>query len=103
MNEKVQWTPKKIRDAYGGILRAYNTLYPLDPVTRKDPEEIIERVGMDKEGTPKFWAKMREVVPKLKEAADQSGNAVSWYRGQSLDGLNQGMKDRVEKALKLGI
>jgi len=95
---------KEIRVAYGEILRAYNLLFPLFPMMRTEGEDITE--GFDKGDenlAESVRAKARENIPKLKEVADQSGNAVSWHRGEPLDGLNQSLKDRVEKALKLGI
>jgi len=95
---------KEIRVAYGEILRAYNALFPLFPMMRTEGEDITENFEKGDESLNLMVrVKVRENIPKLKEAADQSGNAVSWHRGESLDGLNQNLKDRVEKALKLGI
>ena len=45
---------------------------------------------------------MREISPRLKAAADQSGNAKTWHAGEPLNGLSQGMRERIEKALKFG-
>jgi hypothetical protein len=107
VTEKVQWTLKEIRDAYGEILRAYNALFPLHPQTRMEHEDIIidtvDSHRGDDDFHATFQAKAREILPKLKKAADQSGNAVTWHRGEPLESLNEGMRERIERALKFGI
>jgi hypothetical protein len=95
---------KEIREAYGEALRAYNELFSLQS-RRIDREDLLpEGFSSDREepiGT--FRKKATEITPKLKEAADKSGNAVTWYRGDPLDGLDQSLQNRVLKALKFGI
>ena len=107
MNKKNRWTLKEIREAYGQILGAYNEIFPVRAETRKCVEgmesmgdEILKDDGDIKKA---FQAQARKTLPKLKEAADSSGNPITWRRGESLDGLSQSLRDRVEKALKLGI
>ena len=103
---KAQWTLKEIREAYGEILRAYNILFPLHPQTRIEREDIIGDPKFSSYGDDfhvTFCAKYRKILPELKEAADRSGNAVTWHHGESLDGLDQRMRDRIERALKFGI
>jgi hypothetical protein len=105
MTEKAQWTLKEIRDAYGEILRTYNILFPLHPQTKIEREDVINTFDLNRGDNiaDEFNAKAKKILPKLKEAADQSGNAVTWHRGEPLDGLNQSMKERIEKTLKFGI
>jgi hypothetical protein len=98
-----RWTLKEIRESYMEILRAYNELFPLDPVMRKDPEETMDRIDINKENSHKIMMKMREFAPRLRKAADESGNAVSWHCGQSMEDLNRGLRERIEKAIRLGI
>jgi hypothetical protein len=105
MTEENQWMLEEIREAYAQILAAFNELFPVHP-QRRIEEDVSGGFSFDRGNDSfidAFRRKTKEVLPKLKEAADQSGNAVSWYRGQSLEGLNQSLKDRVEKALKVGI
>jgi hypothetical protein len=47
--------------------------------------------------------KMRSIEPRLKQAADESGNPVVWYRGDPIKGLPEGMRQRVETAMRFGI
>lgn len=97
-------TLQEIRQAYGEILKAYNGIFPIHPETRikfEDDTDILDRREEDFRAA--FLWKAKKILPNLKEAADQSGNVKIWHRGDSLEGLNQGMKKRVEKALKLGI
>jgi hypothetical protein len=111
MSEKVQHNLKEIRGAYAEILSAYNATFPLDPPTKKDAdmmdrfaEDTTDKSDKGNHDLPRILrAKAKKALPMLKEGADQSGNAVSWHRGQPLDDLNQGLKDRIERALKLGI
>jgi hypothetical protein len=105
MTEKIQWTLKEIREAYLEILRAYNAIFPVHPETRmkfEDDTDILDPRKEDFRIAFRF-RKTKEILPKLKEAADQSGNIKIWHRGDPLEGLNRGMKERVEKALKLGV
>ena len=107
MSRRVQWSLKEIRSAYVEAVSAYNEIYPIHPPERISVEGIEEMGEEVLKGdeclVETFRKKAREITPKLKEAADQSGNAISWHCGQSLDGLNQGMKERIEKALRFGI
>ena len=104
MNDGSEWTLKEVREAYGEILRAYNNLFPLHPQKRSDHEEPMEGVDYGDIGfLEEFRRKGKEIGAKLKRAADQSGNAVVWLRGDSLEGLSPGMKERIERGLKRGI
>ncbi len=98
---------KEIRDAYGEALSAYNELFPLYHSGRVDRGEILpEGLNIDlgeKDNINAFRKKATEMAFKLKEAADKSGNAVTWHRGESLEGLNQSLKKRVLKGLEFGI
>ena len=103
MSEKSQWTLNEIRAAYRDILSAYNALFPLYPQTRIGREDIEGDPDKGEDETYlAFRGKMKKKVPELKAIADQSGNARVWHRGDPLDGLDQGLKDRIEKALKFG-
>ena len=104
MKNKTSLTLGEIRDAYGEILGAYNELFPVHPVSRTEGEDITEDFDKGTDfliGT--VSARLKEVSPMLKEIADQSGNAMVWRRGDPLDGLNQGLRNRIERALKFGI
>ena len=104
MKNKTSLTLGEVRDAYGEILGAYNELFPVHPASRTEGEDITGKFGKGEESLiDAASAKMREMGPKLKEAADQSGNAVIWRRGDSLEGLNQSLKCRIEAAIKFGI
>ena len=50
-----------------------------------------------------FLRKATKILSKLKEGADKSGNAQIWHRGEPLDGLTQGLRERILKGLKFGI
>jgi hypothetical protein len=108
MNGKTRWTLKEIREAYRQSLEAYNELFPPHPETKKTPGSITEDMGenfpKDEEHFNKTLMKrLKKIFPKVKEAADHSGNAFVWHRGDPLDGLNQVMRERIEKALNFGI
>jgi len=104
MSDRSEWTLKEIREAYGEILWAYNDLFPLHRQKRTEHEEPMESVDYgDIEFLENFRAKGKEIIPKLKEAADQSGNPVIWRRGESLEDLNPGMRGRILKGLEFGI
>lgn len=112
MIEENRWTLEEIRAAYGEILSAYNALFPLDPMMRRDPEDMMDRFAENTtEKSPRgdgdlrrmLRAKAKKPLSMPKEGADVSDNAVVWHRGQPLEGLNQSLRDRVERALKLGI
>ena len=106
MTEKAQWSLKEIRDAYGEIFRAYNALFPLHPEARMHREDMIGAFDFDRGDDnfhATFHAKVKKILPKLKGAADRSGNSVTWRRGEPLDSLNKAMRDRIGKALRLGI
>jgi hypothetical protein len=96
---------KELRSAYGEILVAYNALFPLSPnIERGEEETLPDLVGID-EGDSYLatMRKLRKAHPELKEAADRSGNIQIWQRGGSLDGLSEGMRNRIERALRSGI
>jgi hypothetical protein len=105
MSEKNHWTLSKIREVYDEILRSYNVLFPLHPDRRV--KEGAELDGFDPGGDnfylEIFPEKAKRILPKLKRAADQSGNAQTWRAGESLDSLSQGMRERVNVARKFGI
>jgi hypothetical protein len=96
---------EEIREAYGEILRAYNELFPLHPEKRIESDDV--RNGLDSEEeafcSDAFRKKATEVLSRLKKVADRSGNAQIWHVGESLDNLNQGMRERIEKAIRSGI
>jgi hypothetical protein len=96
---------KEIREAYRQILGAYNALFPLDPQLGKGEEETLpDCLGIDEEGTYLSTMKrLKKAHDGLKEAADGSGNFQSWRRGEPMAGLSQGLKTRIDKALKFGI
>ncbi len=102
MSEKT-WTLDEIRKAYGEIWRAYNELYRS---AKTDREEIFPDVfNIEHEGRDSLIMlrkKAIEAIPKLKEAADRSGNAVVWHAGEPLDILSKGLKERIERALEFG-
>lgn len=103
--EKGQWTLKEIRDAYGEILKAFNATFPLHPQTKIQREDIVNTFDLNRGDDiyDTFNAKAKKMLPKFRRIADQSGNASSWRRGEPLDGLNEGMRERIERALKFGI
>ena len=108
MTEQTDWPLQRIREAYSEILRAYNILFPLHADGKRGKkEEKVVLDAFDPEGNKfykkAFFRKMREVSLKLKVAADQSGNAQTWHAGESLEGLNERMKERIDRALKFGI
>jgi len=104
MNDRPEWTLKEIRRAYGEVLQAYNNLLPLHRQKRTEHEEPMESVDYgDIEFLEKFRRKGKEIVPKLKRAADQPGNPVTWRQGDSLEDLNSGMRERILKGLEFGI
>jgi hypothetical protein len=94
---------KEIRQAYREILEAYNSRFPLHPQTRAGGEDISEPFGKEEISFQLEFERTKEIRAKLKEAADRSGNAQVWERGKSLDGLDQGLRERVDKALNFGI
>lgn len=106
MSGETEWTLHEIRQAYGEILKHYNILIAPQPNRKREEETVPDSLALDIEedqfDRKAFFAKMKEVYPKLKEAADRSGNAQTWHAGQSLDGLSQGMRERIEKGLKFG-
>jgi hypothetical protein len=97
-------TLREIREAYGEILAAYNEFFPVHPKTRGQTE-AIEQLFDQGEDDPSVTTrkKMSAIFPKIKEAADKSGNPIVWHRGDPLDNLNPAMRKRIEKALKFGV
>ena len=99
------WTLKEIREVYRENLKLYNETFPPFPERRKEdnegePEELFHRGENYIEALDE---KLKKVLPKLKAAANESGNAVVWVRGQSLDGLNEGIHQRIRMALDFGV
>jgi hypothetical protein len=104
MTSRSGWTLEEMRQAYGEILSAFNALFPVHPETRRKFEDETDMFDRNEEDfRAAFLWKAKKILPKLKEAADQSGNVKVWHRGDPLEGLNLGMKERIERALKLGI
>lgn len=83
---------------------AYNELFSLQS-RRIDREDLLpEGFSIDREkpiGT--FRKKATETILKLKETMDRSGNAVTWRRGDPLDGLDQSLRERIKRGLEFGI
>lgn len=105
MNEKAQWSLAEIREAYRDILQAYNALSSPFSESKSNSEgepETLEGTR-DEESFKMIRLKLRQVSRALKEGADRSGNVQVWRRGDPLDALNQGLRDRIEKALRWGI
>lgn len=103
---------KEIRAGYRECLSAYNAIFPLDPATKKDAEDMMDRFAeevtersakIDSNARRISRAKAKKALPTQEEGADQLGNAITWRRGDSLDGLNQDTRERIERALKFGI
>ena len=97
---------KEIREAYNDILQAYNAPFPLHPETRIEQEdETIDVLDFDPDDNFAIERNKRptKISHKLKKDADLPGNAATWHRGEPLDGLNQSIRERIERALKLGI
>lgn len=103
MSGKILWALEEIREAYQEVLTLFNELSHHQE--RVEREEIFpEGLGPDFEmDTDKFRKGLTEKARELKEAADRSGNAVTWLRGNSLEGLSQELRERIETALTLGI
>jgi hypothetical protein len=98
---------KEIRESYRMNLEAFNRLSPIHPQEKIEREEIFLGVGIDEgEGDERIAdpdrKKMTKVVSKAKEAADRSGSVQVWHRGEPLDNLGEGMRERIERAIKLG-
>jgi len=58
-----------------------------------------------------YWSRFRGNIikfivlaePRLKKAADESGNPVVWHRGDPVEVLPEGMKKRIEMAQEFGV
>lgn len=104
MSEKLQWSLREIRNAYGEILRAYNALFPLSPDVERGEEVMADSPDTDEESSYLSTMKsLKKAHNSLKEAAKESGNAQCWRVGEPLDGVNERMRARISKALELGI
>jgi hypothetical protein len=106
MTSRSEWSLKEIRAAYSEILKAYNALFPIYPNIKREKDETIQDnfdPGGDKFYSEILPKKFRENFRRLQKAADQSGNPMIWHRGDPLDGLSPGMRERIERALKFGI
>jgi hypothetical protein len=106
MRDGDQWTLQRIKEGYRENLALWNELHPIHPEPRMGVERT-ELYGCEpgdvKEMSMEFCERARQVTPQLKERADRSGNPFKWSRGDPLDGLPDGMKERIEKALGFGI
>ncbi len=94
---------KEIRAGYRDILNAFDELNPIQP-REKVQEAILTPL---QEGENFGSAETRSLrtarrIQKQKKRADESGNAQVWRRGDPVDGLSEGMKVRVEQAVKFG-
>jgi hypothetical protein len=98
--------PERVRRGYRENLTAWNALFPPIPEKRSWEDEMLPE-EFDPEGLILYPGKSREnakrVVQKLKERADKSGDPQVWHRGDPLDGLNPGLKERILKALEFQI
>lgn len=106
MNEKIRWTLQEIRKVYAENLKFWNGLYPIHLRERGNVEEVMEdTIEHGDIGTElkEFCERAKEVMPRLKEAADLSGNSRVWRKGEPLDDLPRGLRERIEKALNFGI
>lgn len=109
---------QEIKEAYLENLRFYNELFPihnrLQKQTRREYEakelfdikEISDIKGINDIKEIKEFSLLSKILTKkvkeFKERADRSGNAQVWRRGEPLDGLSPGLKERIEKALNFG-
>jgi hypothetical protein len=106
MNGEIQWTLHKIREAYGENLRLWNGLYPIHLGERSNVEEVTEdsiEYGDLKNASETICQRAKEVMARLKKSADLSGNSRVWRKGEPLDDLPRGMRERIERALNFGI
>lgn len=100
MGEKIIWTLDEIRGAYRENLAAYNEMLK--------PQEKIDS-GMKMEGEafePDFNSvtlgkELAEGASKIKAAIDSK--VITWRRGDPLDSLGEGLRARIEFALKYGV
>ncbi len=54
-------------------------------------------------GARSLSGKISLAAPRLQKAADESGNPVIWRRGDPVEKLPQGMRKRVETAMRFGV
>lgn len=96
------WNLGEIREAYREALSIYNELSrPRDRVQVDAIEG--DPAKSDEDFCSIIIKKAKESAPKLKEAADQSGDPVVWRRGDPLSGLNKSLRKRIEAGLKFCI
>jgi hypothetical protein len=106
MNGEISWTLQKIREAYNENLEFWDGLYPIHLREIGDVEEVtedtIERgdIGAELKNIRK---RVNEIMPRLKQSADLSGNPHVWRKGEPLDDLPRGLRERIGKALNFGI
>lgn len=97
---------KEIRQGYGEALMLYNEIVPLHPQERKEPEtEFPGTIDLaESRRTAKACVKVCEATEGTAEISspNQPANAQIWCRGEPLDNLNEGLKERIERALKFG-
>jgi len=95
---------QKLREAYLENLKAYNSVHPIE-IDGIRKGIMIETIEEEKEKFlyEYFDQRAKKILKDLKNSVKFSGNAQIWKRGDSLENLNLGMKERVEKALRFGI
>jgi hypothetical protein len=105
MNEKPTWTLEEIRKAYADALTGWNALFPLHPESRREGDDVERWGDFEEEDfcADVFRKKGMRALSRLRKAAAQSCNAQIWHAGESLNNLSQGMRERIEKALRFGI
>ncbi len=97
---------QELREAYLENLKAYNALYPVEIDGFQKGimmEAIPEPEEKDHPFLKEFHKKAVKIQKELEDSADRSGNAQVWRRGDPLENLRPGLRQRVEKALRFGI
>lgn len=110
---------QKIREAYWENLRLYNELFPIHSVSQRrnwrinsreelsDIKEISDIKNIKISEDIKEFLSLSKILEEkekgFEKRADQSGNPQIWRRGDPLDNLSQGLRERIERALNFGI
>ncbi len=102
MNEKAQLSLKEIRRGYQDALDAYNELHSPRPRERTEEAMLTPLEEGEDFGSCSVHKEVTQKVHEARKRADESGNAQVWRRGDWLEGLNEGMRARIEQALKFG-